>query len=76
MSASRAAKASEARLYIYMSTIIIDIHEKSQNLLIFKTLMLNNDVIAVMSYHFLKRVTSYVKNINIHILLKFQPSIT
>ena len=36
--------------------------------------MRNDDVITVMSHHFLMMVVSYVRYIHIHILLKFQPS--
>ena len=49
--------------------------EKSLNLSILKFLMRNDDVITVMSHHFLTIVISYVRYINMHILLKFQPSI-
>ena len=50
--------------------------EKSPNLSILKCLMRNDDVITVMSHHFLMKVASYVGYVSIQILLKFQPSIS
>ena len=35
--------------------------------------MRNDDVITVMSHHYLMIISSYVRYINIHILFKFQP---
>ena len=48
--------------------------EKTPNLSIFKILMRSDD--EVMSDHFLMIVASYVTHVSIHILLKFQPSIS
>ena len=48
-------------------TVIIDITRK----MIKFFLMRNDDVITVMSHHFLMRVLSYLRYINIHILLNF-----
>ena len=52
-------------------TVIIDITRKITKFVNLSILMGKGDVITVMSHHFLMIVASYVKNINIQILLKF-----
>ena len=65
-------KGDDISKYVCL-TVKIDSLEKSLNLPIHKFLMHNN---RVMSHHFLMIVVSYLRYTNIHILLKFQYSIT